>query len=136
MRRGCLLAGVLLAACPDAGMTESSGSGESGESGITRESSDSSGSSGLTTDTLASTSTTADTTTVPTTTATTSGPLDTTSSTTTDTSTGEPPDPVCNHIQPCDACTCTDAGVSWQMARMSCPSAVMSFHGVFPASAW
>ncbi len=34
------------------------------------------------------------------------------------------------------ACCCTGCGVSWQMARMSCPSAVMSCQGVLPASAW
>jgi hypothetical protein len=109
MRRECLLASLLLAACGDNTATDT---GEPATTGTTSTVTTSSTSTGGPLPTTTVETTGGHTTEGPTTAAVTTAE-DTTTGAATSTSTGEPPDPVCDHIiKPCDACTCTDTGWS------------------------
>jgi hypothetical protein len=106
MRRAQLLAGILaLAGCPDdtatPGSTDNTGSTSVADTGTTGDADPSTG----------STDAELPTTGQPTTGSSTTSTTDTTGITdTTDASSTGAPDPVCDKVKPCDACSCSDAG--------------------------
>ena len=114
MRRGCLLASLLLVACGDdttntTGPASTSTSTSSTSPFGTTSTGTSTGTPDPTLPTTTVEATTVEATTTGTTTAETT---DRTTSGSTGTSTGEPPDPICELIKPCEQCTCTDDGWS------------------------
>lgn len=127
MRRALLLAALLaLAGCPDDTATPGSTDDPSAADTGTTDGAASSSSS----DTNLPTTGTP-TTGTPTTDDATTTDASTTDASTTDTSTTGAPDPVCDKVQPCDACSCTDAG--W---ACECPSLLpeAGFHELGPVS--